>query len=72
MMSLAAVVKAGAVCLALLPNTPMFCQVKRAGPMLICVENICRSEKAQLRFWRAHPQEYAEMQRKMYSATVAP
>jgi hypothetical protein len=72
MMSLAAVMKAGAVCLALVPNTPMFCQLRHTNTMLICVENVCRSEKAQLRVWRAHPQEYADMQRRMYSATVAP
>lgn len=72
MMTLAAVMKAGAVCLSLVPNTPMFCQLSHGKPMLICVENVCRSEKAQRRLWRAHPEEYAQMQRRMYSATVAP
>lgn len=65
MMSLAAAIKAGVVCMALLSPEVLFCQSPEHVD-LVCLQDGCRTPRHLGIEWRAHPDQRAAFFRKLY------
>ena len=64
MMTVAAAVKAGAVCISLLSPDVNFCTIK--GADYICTRQGCESEGEMTAEWQGHPEKQLEFYKQLY------